>query len=234
MAGEAEQALRKIGDIAATCCTLWIGGSLGPIASACLASFVRHGHAVILYCYDPPPDVPAGVRIADANAVVPSHRIVRHARIGSYALFSNLFRYELFRAGRGIWIDCDVYCVRHMEFDEISVFGWQRANSINGAVLRLPSDSPVLEPLIALFTARSPVPPWLEREEAARLQVRRLAGEEFSVADLPWGSAGPNALTYLLTEAKLTRFAAPPDVFYPLPWDRGRCCCRPGRIFAVG
>src|SRR5664279_4195583 len=142
------------------CNALWIGGNLGPIGAACLASFVRHDHRTVLHCYDPPRDVPKGVELADASAIVPSSQIIRHKESGSYALFANLFRYELIRRGLGIWIDCDVYCLRRFAFDSDYVYGWQGINSVNNAVLGLPKESPVLEKLIALFATRAPVLPW--------------------------------------------------------------------------
>ncbi len=216
------------GDKLPTCCTLWIGGDLSPIASACLASFVRRGHPVVLYCYDLPENVPAGIEIADANPIVPAERIFRHTATGSYAIFSDLFRYELLRLGRGIWIDCDVYCVRPMQLEASYVYGWQRPGSINCAILRLPADSPVLERLIKLFMMKSPVVPWLDHAVAAALQAKRMAGGEFSVADLPWGASVPEGLTYLLTEAGLARHAPAMEVFYPLPWNQGPLLFRAG------
>jgi len=206
---------------APTCNTLWIGGDLGPIGAACLASFVRRGHRTVLHCYDAPRDAPAGVELADAAATVPSSRLFRHKESGSYSLFSNLFRYELIRRGLGLWIDCDVYCLRRFAFDSDYVYGWEGANSINGAVLGLPKESPVLEKLIALFATRAPVLPWLSSREQSTLLAKRLAGEGFGLADLPWGVAGPQALTYFLTEAGLARHARAHTVFYPIPANRG-------------
>jgi hypothetical protein len=201
--------------------SLWIGRNLGPVARACLASFARHGHRTVLYCYDPPSDAPAGVELADAAAIIPPSRIFRHKKTASYSLFSNLFRYELQRRNLGLWIDCDVYCVRPITLDRPNVFGWENSGSINVAILALPPDSPVIAKLIGLFDAKSPVLPWLEAADHAAFTARRLAGEEFGLADLPWGSAGPAAFTYLLKEARLTSFAAARSVFYPLAWDQG-------------
>ena len=207
--------------VAPTCSTLWIGGNLGPIGAACLASFVRRGHPVVLYCYDPPRDAPAGVELAAAASIIPSSRIIRHKETGSHALFSNLFRYELLRLGLGLWVDCDMYCVRRFVFDSEYVYGWARASRINNAVLRLPAHSPVLDQLIAIFGVKSPIPPWLSPQDESTLLARKLAGETFELADLPWGSTGPLALTYLVTEAGLAHHALPPTVFYPVPYDRG-------------
>jgi hypothetical protein len=217
-----------VGSTPATCCSLWIGGDLGAIAAACLSSFVRRGHRVVLYCYDQPKDVPDGVETADAGPIVSSDRIFKHKETGSYAFFSDLFRYQLMRASAGIWIDCDVYCVRPITTETPHVFGWQRAGSVNNAVLRLPHDSPVLDPLIALFAQKTPVPPWLSKEQSEHWLAARFAGEEFTMADLPWGSSGPEALTYCLGANGLLRHASPVEVFYPLPFNRGQLLLQAG------
>lgn len=46
--------------------TVWIGKKLGPVHAACLRSFVRHGHDVVLHCFELPEDTPEGVRFFDA------------------------------------------------------------------------------------------------------------------------------------------------------------------------
>jgi hypothetical protein len=211
-----------------TCCTLWIGGNLGPVAAACLASFARRGHRVVLYCYDQPADVPPGVETADAATIIPREKIFLHGATKSYALFSDLFRYELMRAEAGVWIDCDLYCLRPIISDKPYIFGWQRALSINGAILRLPPESSVLAKLLDLFERKSYVPPWLNAEATAHFLARRMAGVEFSLMDLPWGSAGPDALTFILGEERLQHLAAPADVYYAVHWNNGPMLLKAG------
>lgn len=201
---------------APTCCALWIGGNLGPIAAACLASFTRRGHRVVLYCYDAPKDVPPGIEVADAATVLPADRLFRHKATGSYAIFADYFRYELLRRGLGVWIDCDVYCVRPIELGNGHVYGWQAMQSINNAVLGLPADSPVLPQLTAIFTTQSPVMPWFPVQAQQSLTAAKLSGAVFGAADLPWGATGPLALTYVLLQAGLARHARPRAVFYPI------------------
>jgi hypothetical protein len=196
---------------------MWIGGNLGPVAVACLTSFVRHGHRVVLYCYDPPKDVPEGVELADAEKIVPFDRAIRHKRTGSYAVFADLFRYELQRRGLGLWIDCDFYCVRPIFFDQEYVFGWQSRDQVNNAALRLPAESRLVAELIGLFDRATPIFPWLDESEQRKLRERKFAGERFDLSDLPWGSAGPRALTYLVRTLGLIQHAMKPTVFYPLP-----------------
>jgi hypothetical protein len=196
---------------------MWLGGDLGPLSATCLASFVRRGHRVVLYCYDAPKDVPSGVELADAAALVPSSRIAKHKESGSYAPFSDLFRYELQRRDLGMWIDCDVYCVRAFAFEQSYVFGWKTRDALGNAVLRLPSGSKLAGDLIALFDKRSTIYPWLSSHEQKRWLERKWAGESFDWTDLPWAATGPSALTYLVRELGLTGHALRPSVLYPLP-----------------
>ncbi len=208
------------------CNALWIGGDLGGIGAACLASFVRQGHRVVLFCYDPPRDAPPGVALADAAKVIPRKHIFRHYERGSYAVFSDMFRYRLLQATDGIWIDTDLYCVRPIRPSSPYVFGIELPRRINNAVLGLPRDCVVLRELSAIFAERSPVPPWLEAADRTVFAARRASGAAFTAADLPWGATGPLALTYLLTKAGLSKHAEPQTVFYPVTAARGSLLLR--------
>jgi hypothetical protein len=203
------------------CHALWIGPSLGPLERACLSSFVEAGHPVRLHAYEDLPGVPPGVTVRDAGDVLPREAVLRHRATGSVSLFSNRFRYALLRRGGGVWIDCDVLCVRPLP-DEPFLFGRQDARRINGAVLRLPPDHPVLDDLAGIFERPRWVPPWLRIDRRFRrtLLYRRRPG--YGVADMPWGTAGPDALTWYLARHGLEGRALPEEVLYPLPFPEAR------------
>ena len=188
------------------CVTLWIGDPLGRVERACLRSVLRQGHHVVLYVYDDVDGVPEGVEVRDAADVLPRDRIVRYPD-GGVALFSNWFRYELLRRGAGTWIDTDQYLVAPIDPDRPYVFGYESDDWIAIGVLRLPPDSPVLAPLLAQFA------------EQAR----------DTVADLPWGTTGPKAVTALLREHGLTHWAYPPEVLYPVHFSDAGWICDPQR-----
>jgi hypothetical protein len=170
-----------------------------------------------LYCYEEVAGVPEGVQLADAATIVPRERIIRHAG-GSYALFSNHFRYQLLaRLVCGLWVDTDLYCVAPMAFTDPYVLGWQDTEYLNGAVLRLPPDAAVLPLLLAIFEAKTP-PPWLPPEaRAAALEQLQQTGR-IDLGKAPWGVAGPSALTYLIKAHGLAWVAQPQPVFYPVHW----------------
>ena len=198
------------------CHALWIGERLGPVAGACLRSFVRVGHPVVLHCYDEPRDAPDGVVLSDAATLVPRDRVFTHAKTGSYALFSNYFRYQIMQRSLGLYVDCDVVCVRPVPTRSY-LFGLQDVETINGAVLKLPSGSPLLGDLTALFDQGVFAPPWYSRQRRLTQYIKTLFGRHADLAHAPWGVAGPVALTWFAKKHGLRDWAQPMDVFYPVP-----------------
>jgi hypothetical protein len=199
-----------------TCNTLWIGEALGAVERACLKSVLRQGHAVRLYCYRPPGGVPEGVEIADAPEILGEDQITRH-RAGSVALFSDRFRYELQRLGKGVWIDADLYLLRPLPATPY-LFGFQDQRWINGAVLRLPQDCPMLPGLLGLFEERT-VPDWLAPGAKLAAWWRLFTTGRSPLGQMPWGVAGPHALTALARRYGLLGQALPPEAFYPVAYD---------------
>jgi hypothetical protein len=202
------------------------------VERACLKSVLDQGHPLALYCYDEPAGLPDGVELRDASAIVPRHRIIRH-KTGSVSLFSNWFRYELLRRSAGTWVDCDVYLLAPLDGESPCLFGEEEPGRINTGVLRLPPDSPLLPPLIALFEERS-VPPWLpfRSRMAARLRLWRRGRS--GLASMPWGSAGPKAFSYLVARHGMSHFALPSEVLCPIPWQDALWITDPGRTLDEG
>lgn len=207
--------------------TLWIGPRLSFLERACLKSALRQGHPLALYCYDEPEGVPPGVELRDAALVLPESSMLRH-RSGSPALFANRFRYELLRRELGTWIDCDVYFVAPLEVPGEWIFGDQGGGTINTAVLRLPPDSAVLAGLLNLFKEKS-VPPWLVPREKLKAWLRFALSGRCDLTRLPWGSAGPEALTWLARRHGVATKSQPVSRFYPVPWTDAAWLLDPAR-----
>ena len=196
---------------------MWIGPSLGAIERACLKSVLRQGHSLALYCYAPPAGVPDGVELRDAGEILPEDCIVRH-KTGSVALFANWFRYELQRRALGTWLDTDAYLLKPLESEKPYLMGEYEPGRINNGVLRIPPDSPLLTPLISLFEEKS-VPAWLPPRAWLAAWWRLGSTGRSGLADMPWGSAGPLALTALAKRYGLGHLADPPEVLYPARWQ---------------
>jgi hypothetical protein len=201
----------------AQCVSLWIGESLGLIERACLKSVLRQGHSMALYCYRIPNGVPSGIELRDAADILPEATVVRHWT-GSVALFSNRFRYELLRRGLGTWLDTDVYLLQPLDTASPYLIGEEEPGLLASGVLRLPPDSPMLPPLLALFEERT-VPPWLPLRAKVPAYWRLWTTGRNPLALMPWGSAGPLAVTAVARAHGLLGVAVPADVFYPTRWQ---------------
>ena len=192
---------------------------MGAIHSACLRSFIRHNHKVRLWVYEKPVDAPRGVEFCDASELLPKSRMVTFSRRGSHmgspAIFADFLRYELLKRNFGLYVDCDVYCVRPVE-DHQYIYGYEDNSTVNNAVLKIPADSVALDGLCALKDQKAFIPPWFSKGRQLRYKLRAMAGNPVPIQNMPWGSTGPEAVTWYLTQADIIKHAAPIDFYYPV------------------
>lgn len=197
--------------------SLWIGGPLGGIEIASIHSFLRHGHRLTIYGYEPIPNLPPRVAFRDAAGILPTRRIVRHRRSGSPAPHSDLFRYALMARTEDIWVDLDIIAVKPLVFDSPFVFGFEdRKGSVNNAVLRLPASSETLRALLAFTEDTVAVPPLLTGFRRWKYWLRGM-GRGLPIDAWPWGSIGPHALTHHLNRTGEIAHALPVEAFYAVP-----------------
>lgn len=183
-----------------------------------MRSVVRHGHPLTLWSYAPVEGVPDGVDLADAADILPEDALLRYPG-GSVAIFANWFRYELQRRGAGIWLDADLYLLQPIASGASYILSEYEPGRINnGGVLRLPPDSPLLPPLLALFEQRT-VPPWLPPRARLAAWWRLLRTGRSNVTRMPWGSTGPRAITALAHRSGLAHLAAAPEIYSPVRWQ---------------
>lgn len=200
---------------------IWIGPRMGPLHAACVASFVRHGHRVVLHAYEPVEDAPIGVEMADANRLMPEAEILPFRGTRFLALASDLMRYEILRQGLGLYVDVDVYCYRPME-DADFIFGWEAHKTIAGGVLKMPADHPALGHLLAVRGTPNYLPPWAGPRLRLYHAMRLLVGRPYKLHEIPlgWGWAGPELVSWACRETGIDSLALPFDVLYPVPGDR--------------
>jgi hypothetical protein len=198
--------------------SLWIGSRLTWLERLCLASWLAHGHRTILWTYQPVDEIPRGVEVRNAREILPESAVTFHRVSGSVSLFSNRFRYHLFRQYHATWIDTDVLLLRTLADTSPYLFAWETSDSICSAVLRLPSGSRAPRDLLALTDARVPVPHWWPLKDRIRQRLRGLVRRHESAVDMTWGTFGPLALTETLRRHGLTDRALRSDIFYPVLW----------------
>jgi hypothetical protein len=194
----------------------WVGPQLGKMHAACLQSFARQGHHVVLHTYDPPPeDTPKGVEIADASVLLSRDKVIQHKKSGSLALAADLFRYELMVAEAGVYVDCDCYCVRPLP-DTDYLFGWESGRDIAVGVLKLPPDSPLTVSMRAIGSMRGFIPPWEKPNRKIRYRMFAAFGLPVPIEKMKWGTMGPVAFTYYARQFSLDKEAQPIDEYYPV------------------
>ena len=188
---------------------LWVEGPLSTLERLSIASFLANGHAVHLYTYGEVRNVPEGTQVMSGNDVLPDgpQRRVLQSGVGagSWAFFSNLFRYRLLHDRGGLWCDTDIVCVRPLTFalERPRFFATERTPQANGQ-----GSLPIRANDCAMQApARDPL--LLECFERAS----RVDGDT-----TPWGSAGPTLLTTLINERQLAADLVAPDVFCPIDY----------------
>lgn len=197
---------------------LWIGNQLGAISASCLASFIKRGHSVYLHSYQNIIDLPIGVNLLNANEIIPENQIIRHKKTGSYALFSDIYRYQLLKKRSGIvYVDCDVYCIKPIILPAHGyLFGYETNDSINGAILAMPSDGELLSQLIT--ATQNPTFEWITPK--SRQMRYQLLFKLFGFEHMTWGTVGPKSLTYFIQKLNLNDWVQDFNVFYPIHFGR--------------
>jgi glycosyl transferase-like sugar-binding protein len=185
---------------------LWIGPRLSALERLSIASFLANGHEVRLYTYGDVEGIPPGTQHHDGREIVPAAQVFTYPSgfgKGSYAGFSNLFRYKLLLDHGGIWCDCDVVCLQPFDFASEYVIARERlspnlANAdktekLNPCVLKAPPNSRVM------------------------LECYSVAMES-NKGELEWGDIGPDLVTKRFAQHGLDRHALPANAICPVDW----------------
>lgn len=132
---------------------LWIGNKLSIAELITLKSFISNGHQFWLWTYNPiETEVPPNVTLKNANEIIPSDKVFcykytnqfGHGK-GSYAGFSDIFRYKLLHQYGGWWTDMDVTCLKPLDFKEEYVFRVHHSLPLVGNIMKCPKGSKLME-----------------------------------------------------------------------------------------
>jgi len=196
-------------------------GPLSWLEVLCITSFVKRGHPVRVYSYDAIENLPDGAEWRNAAELLPRERLVFYKGKGTPGVFSDHFRYAVMRARLGIYADLDIYCVRAIEGPPDYLFAWERPGSVNGAVLHIPAEAPLLADLLTIFEydKRPLFEPHLRPIRRLEVALRRLVGDRVSPEHMQYGATGPMALTHYVAKHGLTSMVRPAETFYPVPYE---------------
>ena len=138
-----------------------------------------------------------------------------------FPFFQTFFATNSSALGLGLYVDCDVYCLRPIE-DADYILGWQGRNSLANAVLKLPPDCPVLAALRAIKDTPNFVPPSFGRRKR-RLEWLRGPAPAIPLEDLPWATAS-KALAYYAHLHGIDHLASQSIASIPLTDTRRSFC----------
>jgi len=161
---------------------LWIGTKLSPLEQCCMKSFVQNGHKVFLYAYNDFEDLPQGVTLLDASDIIEEEKVFRH-RNGGLSIFSDFFRWKLLMKHPGVfWVDADVFCLKPFDFDTDYVLGGRYVEFgelfINNAIMKIPSDSPILHEMYELWDRPEKFLPHIAKKKSKKNFFHKLLGIE--------------------------------------------------------
>lgn len=131
---------------------LWIGKSLTAIELLCITSFIKNGHEFHLWAYDQIETLlPDGTVLEDASTIIPREQVFcykysnqfGHGK-GSYAGFSDVFRYKLLYEHGGWWVDMDVTCLKSFDFEDPYVFRNHHDLPVVGNMMKCPRNSELM------------------------------------------------------------------------------------------
>ncbi len=196
----------------------------------CSTSFVRHGHEVEIYAYEPLSGLPEGAVVRDAAQILSADQLTFYKGKGTPGVFSDRFRLCLLRQGKGLYSDLDVYCLRPFAGLPEHVMGFESATSVNNAVLRIPADAPLLDDLLGVFElqGRPLLEPHLPLGRRLEVAIRRLLGDAVAPEHMQFGATGPFALTHYLKRRNMLHLAQPAPVFYPILYENIPALMQPG------
>jgi len=132
---------------------MWIGGILGDLELLTLKSFLHHGHEFHLWIYDDVGPVPESVVIEDASEIISMKDVFRYPAdanmdfyggAGSYAGFSDIFRYKLLYEKGGWWSDMDITCLKPLNTWEPYCFRNHWKLLVVGNIMKVPPKSELM------------------------------------------------------------------------------------------
>lgn len=177
--------------------TLWVSGPISGYEAVSFRSFSSAGLRHVTYSYEPEHLSTLDIEVRDAEEIIPrTEPVFSLAKLGHFALFSDIFRYRLLAQKTTVWVDTDVVVLNPDFFPGGEyVFGFEDPLKVNSAVLTAPMHSGLVNELSSKAMAV------YQNEEPK------------------WGLAGPELLTDLISRHNLWDCVSPTRVFYSVLYN---------------
>lgn len=201
--------------------SLWIGERLSWMERASIQSFLDLGHDYCLYAYGPVENMPENAVLGDAREIWDTNDIAIYKQANSPALHADIFRVKMVLQTGRVWVDTDVIALRPFTRDLEWFIGHERQDrlELGNAVMGMPSDSKTLETLHEFLTGTNPIPPWWNEGKRQRFLQDAANGNPSDMGDMPWGTAGPQALTFFASQSGEIEKAQEQNIFFPVTFQ---------------
>jgi hypothetical protein len=134
---------------------LWIKGGLSPLELLTIHTYIEQGYTFRLWVYDSHEHYPSlpGLEVHNAEEIIPKEMVFSYKHSnqfghgkGSYAGFSDIFRYKLLYEQGGWWSDMDVTCIKRLDFKEPYVFrlSKDKESGVVGNIMHVPAGSTLM------------------------------------------------------------------------------------------
>lgn len=200
--------------------SLWIGTRLSKIEQLCIKSFLNHGNSFDLFVYNEVKDIPNGVTICDANTIIPKTKIFT-SHNGSYAHFSDWFRWKLLYQKGNYWVDMDLIALKPLDFEENIVFGMEAFDTPSIGILKFPENHSFTEFMVEVCEHPNKILPYDNLRKKIKKTFRFIMGIKRS--NIAWGEiGGPFGFKRALTHFNLLKEGKPYPYFYPISFKNWR------------
>lgn len=132
---------------------LWVGKSLSKLELLTIHSFLAHGYDFRLWVYDDlRTRVPEKTILTDANEIISRDKVFSYKHrneyghgMGSYAGFSDIFRYKLLYERGGWWSDMDITCLKKITCSAPYYFRPHHELPVVGNLMKCPKGSELMQ-----------------------------------------------------------------------------------------
>lgn len=201
--------------------SFWYGSPLDEIGKLCIKSFIHHGFEFHLWSYDKNVSVPKGCVVRDASEILDSSLIFKN-KGGSYAPFSDWFRFALLYKHGGTWVDMDMICLNPFTIPPNSICEQQEGMFAMG-IIDLDKGHPMAKALIDAYEAPTKrtdydtFPRFKFKSSIKDLTLKEQREQS------PWGFLGNDLLKLIYKRYNLNELTI--RDFYPVP------CTQAGYIY---
>ena len=201
--------------------TLWSGlkePELPRLQYICMRSWLAQGYEVTVYCYKTIPNLPEGVRQANADEILDRSEVF-FVSGNNWAHFSDVFRLELLRQNLGTWLDADLLLLRPLPEDRPMILGWERRGLVCNAAMAFPEHHEI--PRYAMEYYRGgKLGPWAHVKPRWQKFLSMLMGKNFDYSSMPHGHWGQHMLGYYNKKMALYDQLLPQKALYhPSTYD---------------